>query len=113
MQLTLCRVGVAEEDKMLPTANLCAGITTGDDAHTFDALGNTHLRVQDGAVGGEVHATDVIGGERGVLQLYPCFTTAVFVHDAGGVIGQHLVDPDVLGSLSKHPRGTEQRTAEQ
>ena len=107
MQLALSRVGVAEDHDVLPSANLSAGITAGDDAHALDAFGHAHLRVEDGTVGGEVHATDIVGGERGVLQLYPCLTVTELIHDAGGVVRQYLIDADVLGTLAEHRRGTE------
>ena len=105
MQLALSRVGVAEEHKMLPSADLGTGITAGDHLHTLDAFGYTHLGIKDGTV--EVHTTDIVGGERGVLQFYPGFTVSELIHDAGGVVGQYLVNTDVPSTLAEHRRGTE------
>ena len=114
MQLALGWVGVAVEYKVLTTADLRTWVSAGDDAHTLDALRHAHVGIEHGAVGGEVHATHVVGGERGVLQLYPCFTLSVLILNAGGVVGQHLVDANVVGSLGHHRRGAcQQNTTEQ
>ena len=114
VQLSLCRIGVAEEQDVLASAKLCASVAVGDDAHALDAFGNAHLRVEDGTVCREVHASDVVGGKRGVFQLYPGLTIAELIHDAGGVVRQYLIDTDILGALAKNPRGTEkQHSAEQ
>ena len=105
MQFALCGVRVAEEYQVLTTADLCTRVSAGDDAHTFDALWHTHVWIEYRAVGGEVHPSDVVCRERSVLHLNPCLTLSVLILDAGGVVGQHLVDANVLGSLSHHRRG--------
>ena len=90
---------------MLSGADLCTRVTAGDDAHTLDAFRHTHVGIENAAVGGEVHATDIVSGERSVLQLNPCLPLSVLVFDVGGVVGQHLIDADVIGPLAKHPCG--------
>ena len=108
MQLSLSRIRVAVEHKVLSPANLSTRVSVGNDTHTFDTFRNAHLRVEDRTVGREVHASDIIGGERCVLHLNPGFTIAKLIHNAGGVIGQHLIQSDVLGSLSHCRRGANQ-----
>ena len=103
MQLSLCRVGVAEERDVLTSTDLCARFTIGDDTHALDTLGNAHLRIEYTTVSREIHATDIVGGERYVLQLNPCLTLPELIHNAGGIVGQYLIETDVLGSLSHHP----------
>ena len=87
---------------MLSAANLRTRVAVGDDSHPLDALRNTHLWIEYATVGREVHTTDIIGGERGVLQFYPCFAIAELVHNACSIVGKHLIDTDVFGSLSHH-----------
>ena len=114
MQLTLCGVGVAEEHDVLLSTNLRTSISIWNDTHTFNTVRDAHLWVEDTTVGSKVHTTDVISGERCVLQLNPCLTLPEFVHDTGGIVGQHLVKTDVFGSLSHSRRGACQHdTAEQ
>jgi hypothetical protein len=89
---------------MLSTANLRARVSTGDDAHALDALRHTHVGVEYASVGGEVHTSDVVGGKRGVLYLDPSLSLTELIQNARGVVGEHLIQADVLGSLSHHPR---------
>ena len=96
---------------MLAACNLSTRLTIRDNAHALDTLRNAHLRVKDASVCSEVHASDVVGGERGVLQLYPSLTSSEFILNASGVVGKHLIQTDVFGSLSHHRRGTCQHHA--
>ena len=48
---------------MLSTAYLRTAVTAGDDAHALDAFRHAHVGIEYVAVGGEVHTTDVVGGE--------------------------------------------------
>ena len=99
---------------MLAGCNLGTRLTVGDDAHAFDTLWNAHLGVKDTSVGREVHTTDVVGRERGVLKLYPSLALSEFILNACGIVGQYLVQTDILGSLSHHHRSTcQQDTAKQ
>ena len=107
------RIGVAEEDEVLPAANLRTRLSVGDDAHALDTFGDAHLWIQDGTVSSDVHTAYVIGGERDVLQLYPRFTCSELVLNAGGVVCQHFVDDNVLGALAHCHRSTEKEQSAQ
>ena len=90
---------------MLAACNLGARLAVWDDAHAFDTLRNAHLRVKDASVCRQVHTSDVVCGERGVLQLYPSLTLSEFILNACGIVWQNLVQAYILGSLSHSRRG--------
>ena len=87
---------------MLAGTERCARFTIGDDAHLTHALGYTQLFVEYGAVGRDIHATDVVRRMRHVGNLYPRLILSVFVLQACAIAGHHLVDFDAFLNLSVH-----------
>ena len=96
---------------MLSTAYLRTTVTAGDDAHALDAFWHAHVGIEYLPVGGEVHPSDVVGREGGVLQLNPRFALTELIQNARGVVGEHLVESDVLSALAEHRGGAGQQKA--
>ena len=102
MQLALIGTGVGKEHQVLTTAHIGAFVATGDGCHELDTLGCRQRLVEGAPVGGKIHAAHIIGCVRHVLEFHPRFVLTKLINDAGSIVGHHLVDDNVLGSLAKH-----------
>ena len=109
MQRTQGRAAGELEDNELLAAQIGTRVTIGNLAHTLDALRNTHLLVENGTVGGEVHSTDVVRGMGDVGNLHPGIARSVFVNQAGLVLCHHLVQLDAGIHLCQHRKGGESK----
>ena len=79
MERTFWRLAVTKENQMLTSAERCTGVAIWYDTHALHALWHTHLGIEDRAVGGDKHATDVVCRERHIGNLYPRLTLTVFI----------------------------------
>ena len=99
---------------MLSPADLRTRVTVRDYTHALDTFGDAHLFVKDMPVGGKIHAADIVGSKRDVFQLNPRLTFTELILNAGSIVGKHLADSNIPGSLSHTRRGAYQHhTAEQ
>ena len=71
-----------------------------DNTHALDTLRNAHRLVEYRRVGGDIHATNVIGGMRNVGYLHPSIVFTILVLDVRGVDRHHLIEFDALVYLA-------------
>ena len=102
MERALCRTATKLEDNKLATAEVGAHIAIRDDAHALDAFRNTHCLIEHGAVGSDIHATNIVRGVGDIGYLYPCMMRSVFVNQTCLVVGHHLIEFDAGIHLSLH-----------
>ena len=91
MQRSLLGIAAELEDDKLSATQISAGVAIGNLAHALDTLRHTHLFVEYGTVGREIHPTDVIRGVGDISYLHPRIPCSVFINQTVFVVCHHLV----------------------